>query len=111
MSQDVMGPWSKAGHNLLLPNPLSSRLVGIYRVSPSSLQLIYMQRRPPGSSVRLPQHRMCRSLGTWVGHPGLASPAMALQTLPGKGIPCYGNKKTLMKRHAGNVEAELMLLL
>lgn len=54
---------------------------------------------------------VCHSLGTWVGHPGLASPATALQTLPGKCLPCYSDKKRLMKRHAGNVEARLMLLL
>lgn len=58
---------------------------------------------------------MCHSLGTQVGHLGLESPAMALQTLPGKSVHCYSNKekkvneKTAWKRES-TVNASAVML-
>jgi len=44
------GPWSKAGHMLLLQNPLSSTLEVVYQVFLLHCKLIYMQHRPPGTT-------------------------------------------------------------
>lgn len=96
MSQDVMhmselGGWkhtcSKAYRDLLLQNPLSTRLADINQVS-------LLHCRPPGSSIWLQQqHHLCHSLGTHLGHPGLAAPVTHPKSFPGKCVPCYSTKE------------------